>query len=171
MCRRLWQGDCTCKQVVNRLKIPQGLSTLLFHRWSEVPSRGGVRGDSLYEKLPALRRCHLSVFSKCCFLELLSWPSSIRTLFRSGFVVLLSILYDCSSQNGFRRAPFWLVHFLAFLGLLQPSCYCCYLVVLLCLAFHRALFILNASFWVFFIDFFDPHPSSSSCDFGLFSVS
>ena len=34
------------KQVVNRLKIPQGLSTLLFHRWSEVPSRGGVRGDS-----------------------------------------------------------------------------------------------------------------------------
>ena len=35
------------KQVVNRLKIPQGLSTLIFHRWSEVPSRGGVRGDSL----------------------------------------------------------------------------------------------------------------------------
>ena len=34
------------KQVVNRLKIPQGLSTLLFHRWSEVPSRGGVHGDS-----------------------------------------------------------------------------------------------------------------------------
>ncbi len=35
-----------CKQVVNRLKIPQGLSTLMFRRWSEVPSRGGVRGDS-----------------------------------------------------------------------------------------------------------------------------
>ena len=35
------------KQVVNRLKIPQGLSTLMFRRWSEVPSRGGVRGDSL----------------------------------------------------------------------------------------------------------------------------
>ena len=34
------------KQVVNKLKIPQGLSTLLFHRCSEVPSRGGVRGDS-----------------------------------------------------------------------------------------------------------------------------
>ena len=34
------------KQAVNRLKIPQGLSTLLFRRWSEVPSRGGVRGDS-----------------------------------------------------------------------------------------------------------------------------
>ena len=36
-----------CKQVVNRLKIPQGLSTLSFRRWSEVPLRGGVRGDSL----------------------------------------------------------------------------------------------------------------------------
>ena len=95
MCDRLWQGDCTCKQVVNRLKIPQGLSTLLIHRWSEVPSRGGVRGDSLYEKLPALQRCHLSVLSECCFLELLARPSSItsiRTLLLSGFVVVLSIL-------------------------------------------------------------------------------
>ena len=33
------------KQVVNRLKIPQGLSALMFRRWSEVPSRGGGRGD------------------------------------------------------------------------------------------------------------------------------
>ena len=35
--------------IVNRLKfeILQGLSTLLFRRWSEVPSRGGVCGDSL----------------------------------------------------------------------------------------------------------------------------
>ncbi len=43
-----WKGEFTDnqKQVVNRLKIPQGLSTLLCHRWSEVPSRGGVRGDS-----------------------------------------------------------------------------------------------------------------------------
>ena len=83
--------------MVNRLKIPQDVSTLLFHRWSEVPSRGGVRGDSPYEKLPALQRCHLSVFSKCCFLELLARPSSItsiRTLLLSGFVVLLSILLD-----------------------------------------------------------------------------
>ena len=55
---------------------------------------GGVRGDSLYEKLPALQRCHLSVFSKCCFLELLARPSSIRTLLLSGFVVLFSILWD-----------------------------------------------------------------------------
>ena len=77
------------KQVVNRLKIPQGLSTLLIHRWSEVPSRGGVHGDSPYEKLPALQRCHLFVFFKCCFL---ARPSSIRTLLHSGFVVLFSIL-------------------------------------------------------------------------------
>ena len=48
LCHSLWHGEFTGnrKQVVNRLKIPQGLSTLLFHRWSEVPSRGGVRGDS-----------------------------------------------------------------------------------------------------------------------------
>ncbi len=94
MCHRLWQGDCTCKQVVNRLKIPQGLSTLLFHRWSEVPSRGGVRGDSPYEKLPALQRCHLSVFSECCFLELLG--SLLLSLLLSGIlsvsIVLFSIL-------------------------------------------------------------------------------
>ena len=79
------------KQVVNRLKIPQGLSTLLFHRWSEVPSRGGVRGDSPYEKLPALQSCHLSVFCECCFSELLARPSSIRPLLFNGFV-LFSIL-------------------------------------------------------------------------------
>ena len=118
MCHRLWQGDCTCKQVVNRLKIPQGLSTLLFHRWSEVPSRGGVCGDSPYKKLPALQRCHLSVFSECCFLELLARPSSIRTLLLSGFVVLFSKFVGlCSSQSGFHRAPFqfdWFIlgHFL-----------------------------------------------------------
>ena len=39
-------GRVNDKQVVNRLKIPQGLSTLLFLRWSEVAPRGGVRGDS-----------------------------------------------------------------------------------------------------------------------------
>ena len=45
--QRHWWDDFTHngKQVVNRLKIPQGLSTLMFRRWSEVPSRGGVRGD------------------------------------------------------------------------------------------------------------------------------
>ena len=46
--QRLWWDDFSHngKQVVNRLKIPQGLSTLMLRRWSEVPSRGGVRGDS-----------------------------------------------------------------------------------------------------------------------------
>ena len=89
----LWLGDFTPnrKQVVNRIKIPQGLSTLLFHRWSEVPSRVGVRADSPYKKLPALQRCRLSVFSECCFLEHLARPSSIKTLL-SGSVVLFSIL-------------------------------------------------------------------------------
>ena len=48
LCHSLWQGEFTRyrKQVVNRLKIPWGLSTLIFRRWSEVLSRGGVRGYS-----------------------------------------------------------------------------------------------------------------------------
>ena len=109
VCHSLWQGDFTHnrKQVVNRLKIPQGLSTLLFRRWSEVPSRGGVRGDSPYEKLTALQSCHLSVFSECCFLELLARPSSVRTLLLivlSDFVVLFMYFVGlCSSQSGFCR--------------------------------------------------------------------
>ena len=37
----------TC-HMVNRLKIPQGFSTLLFHQWSEVPSRGEFCGDSIH---------------------------------------------------------------------------------------------------------------------------
>ena len=46
--QRFWPDDITHngKRVVNRLKIPQGLSTPMFRRWSEVPSRGGVSGDS-----------------------------------------------------------------------------------------------------------------------------
>ena len=97
VCHSLWQGDFTHnrKQVVNRLKIPQGLSTLLFHRWSEVPRMGGVRGDSPYEKLPALQSCHLSVFSECCFLELLARHSSIRTLLLKFLVILLFFLAFC----------------------------------------------------------------------------
>ena len=87
-CPSLWQGDFTHshKQVVN------SLSTLLFHWWSEIPSRGGVHGDSPYEKLSALQKFHLSVFSECCFLELSARPSSIRTLLLSVFVVLFSNL-------------------------------------------------------------------------------
>ena len=128
----LWQGDFThnCKQVVNRLKIPQGLSTLLFHRWSEVPSRGGVRGDSLYEKLPALQRCHLYVFSECCFLELLARPSSIRTFLLSGLAVLFEHFVGlCSSQSGFRRAPFqfdwFILYFWGFFFFCLLLCGCC----------------------------------------------
>ena len=45
LARSEFTGDC--QQVVNRLKIPQGLSTLLFRRWSAVSSRGGVHGDSV----------------------------------------------------------------------------------------------------------------------------
>ena len=39
----------------------QRLSTLLFRWWSEVPSRGGVRGDSPLEKRPASQRGHIHV--------------------------------------------------------------------------------------------------------------
>ena len=98
VCDSLWQGDFThnCKQVVNRLKIPRvSRSTLLFHRWSEVPSRGGVHGNSPYEKLPALQSCLLSVFSEFCFLELLARPSSIRTLLLKFLVILLFFLVFC----------------------------------------------------------------------------
>ena len=135
------------KHVVNRLKIPESLSTLLFHPWSEVPSRGGVHDDSPYEKLPALQRCHLSVFSECCFLELLARPFSIRTLLLSGFVVLLAF---CSSQSGFHRVPFkfdWFI--LGLLLFLWPcSVYLLLLVFLFCPAFHEAPLILSASFGV-----------------------
>ena len=39
---------CTRKEVTNRLKIPWGLSTLLFCRWSEGSPRGGVHCDLPY---------------------------------------------------------------------------------------------------------------------------
>ena len=34
----------------NRLKIPLGLSTIKYRRWSEFPSGGGVHGNSPHEK-------------------------------------------------------------------------------------------------------------------------
>ena len=39
VCHSLWQGELAHnhKQVVKQAQTPQGLSTLLFHRWSEVP--------------------------------------------------------------------------------------------------------------------------------------
>jgi len=81
--------------VVNRLEIPQGLSTLLLHWWSEVPSRGEV-----YEKLPVLQRCHLSVFFECWFLVLFAGPSFMKALLLSGFV-LLALYRLCSSESVF----------------------------------------------------------------------
>ena len=43
LCHSYRQDESTPnqKQIVNRLKIPQGLSTLLFRRWSEVPQGEG----------------------------------------------------------------------------------------------------------------------------------
>ena len=39
VCHSLWQWES-----VNRLRIPQGLSTLKYRRWSEVPAKGrGLR--------------------------------------------------------------------------------------------------------------------------------
>ena len=154
--------------MVNRLKIPQGLSTLLFHRWSEVPSRGGVHGDSPYEKLPVLQRCHLSVFSECFFLELLARPSSIRTLLLSGFVVLLALCRLCSSQSGFCRAPFQFECFILGLFLWPSSVSLLLLVFLFSPMFHKAPLILNASFGGFFIHLLVP---SSFCGFVLVSIS
>ena len=48
LCHSLWPGEFTRnrKQVVNRLKILQGLSTLLFRGGVKAPSRGRIRGDS-----------------------------------------------------------------------------------------------------------------------------
>ena len=66
--------------------------------------------------------------------------------------------------------PVWLVHFRAFsLAFFGPA-----IVVSgfpLFSISERAPFNLNASFWVISIRFFYPGPSSSSCDFGLFSLS
>ena len=62
--------------MVNRLKIPQGFSTLLFHQWSEVPSRGEFCGDSPYENLPAtchnLRPCDFTDVTAFSFLFFLA---------------------------------------------------------------------------------------------------
>ena len=73
--------------MVNRLKIPQGLSTLLFHRWSEVPPRGEVHGILLSELfflvvlLFVLAFCRGLFFSEWFLLGLLFlWPSSIWLL-------------------------------------------------------------------------------------------
>ena len=58
MCHRLWQGDCTCKQVVNRLKIPQGLFTLLFQRWSPQGEESAVIHHKKNYRLYKDATCH-----------------------------------------------------------------------------------------------------------------
>ena len=66
--------------------------------------------------------------------------------------------------------PVWLVHYgsfsLVFFGpAVVVSGFTLFSII------HRAPFILNASFWVFFLHFFYPGPTSSFCGFDLFSVS
>ena len=94
-----WQCNFThnCKQVVNRLKIPQGLSTLLFHQWSEVSSRGIIlwqwhlsdkveNPDSLYKLwwlVPRTAPVIVLIASGCnCLIHLLillySYPTQLH---------------------------------------------------------------------------------------------
>ena len=95
--QRLWRDDFTHngKQVVNRPKIPQGLSTLMFRRWSEVPSRGGVRCDSPQEKQTRFTKtwhfdCLFSFFVVVVFLSLsLSLSPSLSLYFFPPFFSLL----------------------------------------------------------------------------------
>ena len=129
--------------MVNRLKIPQGLSTPLFHRWSEVPSRGGVRGDSPYEKLPALQRCHLCMFSKCCFQSFLLDLLLSELFFLVVWLFCLAFCKLCSSQNGFHRAPFEFDWFI--LGLFLLALFYLAIIFMFCPAFYEAPLILNAS--------------------------
>ena len=45
-----WRCNFThnCKQLVNRLKIPQGLSTLMFHQWSSLKGDNSVAKASFW---------------------------------------------------------------------------------------------------------------------------
>ena len=94
----------------------------------------------------------MSVFSECFFLERLAGPSSVRTLLLSGFVVLFSILYDCSSQSCFHRAPFQFDRFILGLFLLPSSAQLLLLsgFAPFSISFGSSPFILNASFWDLF---------------------
>ena len=111
--------------------------------------------------------CVLRVFLFRAFSQAFFYQnSSSSSIFLNHFVGL------CSSESGFCRAPFQFECLILGLFLWPSSAqHYCYLVVLLCLAFPRAPFILKASFGVFLIHFFYPGPSSSFYDFGVFSVS
>ena len=75
----LWQGV-----VVNRLKIPPGLFTLKYRRWSEVPSRGGVHGGftvrktTCSTKMPHICLCHSLWQGE--FVNRLKIPQGLSTL-------------------------------------------------------------------------------------------
>ena len=144
--QRLWRDDFTHNgiQVVNRLKIPQGLSTLMFRRWSEVPSRRGVRGDSPWEKQTWLTKTWhfdylFSVFKKNifqCFIGNLLSSSSIQ------FLVVLFFI-------AFYTAPFSSKHFLLGLFLRSLSTQLFFLVVLFLL-----LLSMTAFSYVWFLSLF-----------------
>ena len=59
----LWKGEFTCnrKWVVNRPKIPQGLSTLLFHRWSSSLKGRGPRWFTV-RKMTCFTKTHIHIY-------------------------------------------------------------------------------------------------------------
>ena len=100
----LWWDDFihNGKEVVNRLKIPQGLSTLMFRRWSEVPSRGGVRGDSPSEKQTCFTKtwhfdCLFSVFFIFIF-----WIGNLLKSSSTQFLVVLFLCHSTQLRSLFR---------------------------------------------------------------------
>ena len=80
MCHGLWQGGCTCKQVVNRLKIPRVSPHHCFTGGVKFPQ--GEGSTVIHHKKNYLfykdATC-IHVLSECCLLELLARPSSIKT--------------------------------------------------------------------------------------------
>ena len=97
--QRLWRDDFTHngKQVVNRLKIPQGLSTLMFRRWSEFPQGEGSAVIHRKKNRPALQRCDILTAS----LGSSFFREFVYVFFHpvlSGSV-LLSSPWNCSAQN------------------------------------------------------------------------
>ena len=84
----------------------------------------------MYEKLPVLQRCHLSVCFECWFLVLFAGPSFMKALLLSGFV-LLALYRLCSSESVFYRAPFQFDWFIVGLFLWLSSIWL--LLVVFCL--------------------------------------
>ena len=104
MWQRLWRDEFTHngKQVVNRLKIPQGLSTLCFVGGVKFPQGEGSAVINRKKNRPALQRRDILTVSLVCFYFILffiaiSFYSQFALLFFhpifSGFV-LFSILHS-----------------------------------------------------------------------------